>query len=306
MSASGSIVLRQAHAKINLALAVGPPQEPRGYHPICSWFARIDLADEVRIERLPSGPSRFEIRWASDAPYQSPIDWPVERDMTARAHRLMESHVGGVLPVAVSVNKRVPVGGGLGGGSSDAAAMLTGLRELFGLKISDSTLTDLGLSLGSDVPFFALAAAGSAIVEGLGEHITPLAPLSASILLIVPPFGCPTGDVYRAFDAMKSSGDEAAFERRAQRVRVLAREAARAGRLPDDLFNDLTEPAMRVAPTLGEIRERAHAKSDKPVFVTGSGSTLFIPAHDAAEAASLAAKLSTQLRGCALLPARLC
>ncbi len=307
VATSSSIITRAAHAKINLALAVGPAGGPRGYHPICSWFVRIDLADQVRLERLSAGESRFECRWAPDAPRATPIEWPAEKDLSVRAHRLLEAHVGRTLPVSMTVVKRIPVGGGLGGGSSDAAAVLLGLRELFSLDVSGDSLCDLAQTLGSDVPFFVMAASGNAIVAGLGERVSSLPRASGTVVLIMPPFGCPTGDIYRAFDSIESGGREGDFLKRAQRVRELAEESARTARIPDGLFNDLAEPSLRTAPALRDVLERVCATTGSPVFITGSGSTLFVPCSAGVqESRALAGRLSADLRGCAVLAASLC
>src|SRR6185295_18407432 len=122
---------------VNLALSVGPPLpagDPRaGMHPIASWMHAIDLCDEVWITRLVTGASRLDIAWADDAPRPSPIDWPSEKDLAFRAHRLLEGDTGRALPAAIRIAKRIPVGGGLGGGSSDAAATLLALNDLFAL-----------------------------------------------------------------------------------------------------------------------------------------------------------------------------
>lgn len=273
---SGRLVIA-APAKVNLALAVAPARASDGYHPISSWFAPISLADEVRLERLGEGESsRHGVRWADDAVRATAIDWPVEKDLAVRAHRLLEGEAGRALPLAMEVVKRTPVGAGLGGGSSDGGAALVGVRRLFGLGVSDERLCALGASLGADVPFFLPPSEGRpALVEGLGERLTrTMAIRSATggaqrLLLVTPPFGCPTGAVYKAYDAAPN----ARFEESASRVRAMA---ARPFVQDDELFNDLAEPAMRVRPALREIKERIEAITRGRCHVTGSGSGLFV------------------------------
>ncbi len=274
-----------AYAKLNLALAVGPPMPPKGYHPIASWFLTIDLHDTLTLERLPEGQvSRFDIRWAADAPKKTPIDWPVEKDLAARAHALLEERAGRALPIALTLDKRTPVGGGLGGGSSDAASAMVGVNKLFDLGLSRAALAGLSMRLGSDIAFFLDEGpiARPALVTGLGDRVERLPPLpTAEVILLVPPFGCPTGPVYGAFDrAPTANADES-------RVRAIIAAAHTSGAIaPGALFNDLAEPACIVEPrlreTLGALR--AAVGPSTPIHVTGSGSTMFcVPGRSEAE-----------------------
>ncbi|MBL8990350.1 MAG: hypothetical protein JNJ48_02085 [Phycisphaerae bacterium] len=281
----------RAHAKINLALSVGPASPPQGYHPIASWFCCIDLCDELSLRRLPEGaPSVHAIGWAADAPRPSPIDWPAERDLAVRAHRALEAHAGRPLPLELKLDKRIPVGGGLGGGSSDGAAMLGAVDRLFDLRLGVPTLARLGASLGSDVPFFLDdggglgAPARPALVEGFGERLERLSPPAPGgwAVLVIPPFGCPTGPVYRAYDAAPTRLD-------AQRIRdLIGRSRGAPVDRSAELFNDLAEPAARVEPRLAELQRRLRLGLDLPVHVTGSGSTLFALAASGRDAADLA------------------
>ncbi len=288
--------MRSAPAKVNLALAVGPPREGDGLHPICSWFAPIDLADELLITRLPDDRlSRYAILWHERALRQSPIDWSISKDLAVRAHLLLEQEVGRSLPVQLKLTKRIPIGGGLGGGSSNAAAMLLGVRDLFGLSVSDERLAQLAISLGSDVPFFLRP--GPAVVAGVGERIerTPPVKPGPALALLFPAFGCPTGAVYRAFDELNSEGP---------REREVISMAQRASVVDADLFNDLAAPAECVAPDLAELRARAASIAERPVHITGSGSTMFVVCERGPEqAAALSEALQSALDGCLAAPA---
>lgn len=298
MTEPGRTVTRAAHAKINLVLAVAPPRAGDGLHPICSWFAPLDLADEVAVTRLPDGAeSRCAITWAADAPMPSPIDWPLERDLTVRAHRALEALAKRRLPVSIAVTKRIPVGGGLGGGSSDAGAALRALIELFGLQPSVRELVALALSLGSDVPYFLLDPPAAAVVESVGESVSPAAALTGTgLVLIFPPFGTPTGAVYRAFD----EAPNAPF-REAE-----VRSMAAAGRIEAaSLFNDLAAPAERVEPRLAETRLLAARAVRLPVHITGSGSTMFVVCPPECGPDELADRVSAAAPGCRALAARL-
>lgn len=281
-------------AKVNLALSVGAPRED-GYHPIASWMVAIDLCDELGLEVQPAGStSTYTIAWAPDALRPSSIDWALDKDLAVRAHRLVERHVGRPLPIAMQMAKRIPVGAGLAGGSSDGAGMLRGLNEVFALGLSTQTLIDLAMQLGSDLAFFF--GGGSAIVTGRGDHVEPAA-LRQTIHLVVmmPQFGCPTGGVYKAFDALRPGAvvDEAAV-----------RELALGERLADDApFNDLAAPAEEVQPPLATLRSRCAELTGRPVHITGSGAGMFIVARDGGDAEQLAAQMAG-LPELAALPTR--
>lgn len=282
-----TVIERACPAKVNLALSVGP-RDDRGMHPIASWVVAADFADTLKLERSGGGRSSFILRWADDAPRPQTIDWPLERDLAYRAHALLEQELGRTLPVRATLTKRVPTGAGLGGGSSNAAAMTGALNELFDLGMGRGDLVELSRRLGSDIAFFASGASG-ALVTGLGEHIEPLPPRRLHLVLILPPLHCPTAAVYRAFDHDEHALDEA-------RVRALTGLDPLP---PDALFNDLAEPAMTVEPKLAGVRRRVGHLLEQPVHVTGSGAALFLvaPDHPSAEA------WADRIRGETTLPA---
>jgi 4-diphosphocytidyl-2-C-methyl-D-erythritol kinase len=305
-----------AHAKLNLCLAVAPPEPAAnadgtpnrraGWHRISSWFACTDLADRVQVERTDApGTIDAEIRFATQ-PNGTPIgavDWPIEKDLAVRALRAMLDRVGGTSPSAgfrLRIEKHIPTGGGLGGGSSNAAAALRLGNETLGSSLSAAELRTIGAKLGSDVPFFIDDAAVTgparpALVEGFGDRIertTPIPDLAA--VLVMPSIACPTPAVYRAFDTWLT--DQSTFRFRDAEARSLATRAPDAGGdLNQLLFNDLAEPAMRVAPGLRSVHA-ACERVRRPFHVTGSGSTLFTLVAPAEADA-----LSTRLR--AALPA---
>lgn len=287
------VIEASAHAKLNLALAVGPPLgagDPHaGMHPICSWMHALELADDIRIERLePGRPSTFESAWA-DGP---PVDWDRDRDLAWRAHAALEASAGRALPVSIQITKRTPAGGGLGGGSSDGAAVLLALDELFDLGLAERDLREIARTLGSDVPFFVDVPSWRerrpprpAIVSGLGDTIERLDRRDDPVTLVCPPFGCSTGEVYRAFDAAPSERVETA------RVRALA-----AAPTLDGCFNDLAASACRVEPRLRDVLDAL--KSAGNPHVSGSGSTVFLLDPDPE-------LLTSAVPGCRVVPTRL-
>jgi 4-diphosphocytidyl-2-C-methyl-D-erythritol kinase len=239
-------------------------------HPIASWMVTIDLQDEVELERLEdSSLSLYAVQWHRQAPRKPEIDWPMSRDLAARAHQALERHVDRTLPVRVKIEKRIPLGSGLGGGSADAAAVLRGTNELFELGLGIDELAEIGSGLGSDVPF--LVHGGSAIVEGLGERIeiqTALPDVHAVVAF--PDLHCSTAAVYGWFDDLAEENGDAGI--RPDAVRSLAEGACL---LPDGPFNDLAGPALRTAPRLADHLEDLARLAERPAHVTGSGCAIY-------------------------------
>lgn len=292
----------RAHAKLNLALSVGTPipadQPGAGLHPIASWMAPIEFADELAYTPRPDGEGvDLDRSWADDAPRTTSMAWLPETDLCARAVDRIGARVGRELGATIQLRKRVPVGGGLGGGSADAAATLIAANRAHDLGLSLVDLAEIGAGLGSDVPYFIdeFAAEGlapaPALVTGLGDRIERVASTPVAVVLCVPGFGCDTGEVYRALDEAPVTLDEAAVAR-----------MARAGDPGSaELFNDLFEPARRVEPALGEVRRQVGRACGRPVHLSGSGSTLFLIADDADHAASLVELLTLHVRGVAFV-----
>jgi 4-diphosphocytidyl-2-C-methyl-D-erythritol kinase len=280
-------LLQRAPAKLNLALAVGPARAD-GMHPIASWMVTVSLFDDLELRRLMLDQvSRYAILWHDEAFSRSDINWNIRDDLAVRAHFALEAHVGVRLPVQLKLEKRIPIGGGLGGGSSNAAAMLIGVNDLFELGLSRDELASIGAGIGSDVPF--LVHGGSALVEGVGEEITRHdAVPKVDAVIAFPAASCPTGAVYSRFDA------RAGAELRGERVHALL---AACGSQPrsEALFNDLGEPAMDVAPAVREAVRRLGELAELPVHVTGSGSSIFVLCDDAINAEALAAACTERL-----------
>ena len=278
----------QAPAKLNLALSVGPPDED-GMHPICTWMVAIDLCDELTVTRLePDRLSHYAIVWHEDAKRRSDIDWPIVRDLAVRAHLALEQHTNTRLPVQLKLQKRIPVAGGLGGGSSDAAAMLRAVNELYELGLSVVQLHELAAGLGSDVPFFV--AGGSATVQGSGEEIELHGGAAQFHAVVVfPDAKCPTGHVYSALDELSPG------PLRAQDVKALIRLSSTSAVPPDAPFNDLAQPAIDVAPELEGHLAKLTELAQRPAHVAGSGSSLFVLCDDVLHAQFLADAIEQRL-----------
>ncbi len=295
---------RVAPAKINLALAVAPAEETgkhAGWHRIRSWFHAIDLGDTVTLTVRPEGSPSVLTRFDGDAPQPGAIDWNPGCDLTLRALHALGAHVGRELPVHADVVKRIPTGGGLGGGSSNAAAALRGARDLFDLPVPDQTLRKIGMTLGSDVPFFldsSLAAPRPALVGGFGDSIERIERATGSLVLALPPVACSTPAVYKAFDSLPQRPFNA------EGVDALA-AVGRPASVATRLFNDLAVPAEIVTPALAGLRDALTDSLDLPVHVTGSGSACFAlldTEHGSAHGSPTASFVAAQAAAEAALP----
>lgn len=282
------VIHETAPAKLNLALSVGPPRSD-GLHPICSWMVTVSLLDELEVRPLLDGSlSRYAIFWHEDARKRTNIDWPIRSDLAVRAHLALQKHVGRELPVQMKIAKRIPIGGGLGGGSSDAAAMLRAVNSLYELDLSNEKLATIGSSIGSDVAFFI--AGGSANVSGIGEIVHQHQERrQLHAVIVFPQQLCDTAAVYRQFDEGNSTAE----------IRAEAIEKCRGSDsmqvLSESLFNDLAEPAQKLEPVLREHIRESSTLAERPAHITGSGSSLFIICDDALHAEALAETLEKQM-----------
>jgi 4-diphosphocytidyl-2-C-methyl-D-erythritol kinase len=183
-----------APAKLNLFLLV-TGRRPDGYHELQTVFQLVDLADEVRIRLRSDG---------QIVRTEGPADVPPDQDLVVRAARLLRDRAGRAdLGVDLAVTKRIPMGGGLGGGSSDAATVLVALDALWGLRLGVDRLAALGLELGADVPVFVRGrtAAGG----GVGERLEPIDVAPAWFAIVHPGVGVATGPVFQAPELTRNS-----------------------------------------------------------------------------------------------------
>ena len=184
-------MILEAPAKVNLSLRVLRRRED-GYHEITTRMAPLTLADRVSLTCLPDA-ARGTVEFSCDDP-TVPLDGA---NLAVRAVRALEVHTGPLPGVAIHLEKRIPHGAGLGGGSSDAAAVLKGLNALFALQLPVAVLSEAAAAIGSDVPFFLYGCVCDC--GGRGEAVAPVAGYSwrPRLLLIKPPFGVPTPTAYR-------------------------------------------------------------------------------------------------------------
>lgn len=251
-----------AQAKINLALRI-LARERSGYHQIETLFARLELGDDVSIRTDVSGRSLDVAGAAMPAGGLG----PVEQNLAWRAATAYAAAVGWPQGFAIEIDKRIPVGGGLGGGSADAGAVLRLLDHLNSAPIGPARLLALATPLGADVPFLA-SESPLALGWGRGERLLSLPPLPArEVRLVVPPFGVATADAYAWLDASAERQPEGRLLD-AESVSHWAGVAAVAA-------NDFEPAVFDRHPGLSDVATRLRAAGARIALLSGSGSTVF-------------------------------
>jgi 4-diphosphocytidyl-2-C-methyl-D-erythritol kinase len=280
-----SVTVR-APAKINLHLGVGRPRAD-GFHPLDTVFQAVGLYDDVRVSE---GDGTVRVELAAYLPTHVVSDLDPESNIVTRAARLLATTAdpGFELPlVDVLVDKRIPVAGGMAGGSADAAATLVALDRLWALDTSDELLLDLAARLGSDVPFALVG--GTAHGSGRGEVLQGLADAHTWWWVVVPsPEGLSTPAVYRRFDEMFPDAPESPAGSHAV-------VSALSSRLPEQLaavlHNDLEAAAIDLRPELGDLIARGEAEGALRGMVSGSGPTVLFLCESGDHARALADRL---------------
>ena len=184
MANTESLILRSP-AKLNLFLHI-VGRRADGYHLLQSVFQLIDWCDEIHVKNI----SQNEVRRVNPIP-----GVPPEQDLVVRAAQLLKDFCKIDAGVEIGLKKNIPMGAGMGGGSSDAATTLIGLNSLWNLNLPKETLCDLGLKLGADVPFFIFGQ--NAFVEGIGEKIQEISLETRDFLVIFPNQGIPTASIFQ-------------------------------------------------------------------------------------------------------------
>ena len=281
-------VLCRAPAKLNLSLRVAGVRDD-GFHELDSVVAKITFYDELTLRLRDDG----GITLACEG-----LDCGSDADNLAlRAARALRAAVPDREGADIRLVKRIPPGTGLGGGSSDAAAVLWTLNRLWGLNLPADRLSAAGAELGSDVPLFLGPPASR--MRGRGELIEPVVLPPFRVLLCLPDLLCPTGPVYAAWDALQGAqGDlagrpeHAAWEARLEAGRVSDPPSAWRG----ELVNDLLPAAEVVLPDLRGWSKRLAAATGLPVHMTGSGCGLFVLLDDAHGVRDALANMPPEMR----------
>jgi len=254
-----------APAKINLALAV-LGRRADGFHELVTVMHTLDLCDEIELSvRDRTGDEPHGVTLELSGPHANDLGDP-RSNLAVRAAEALLQRAGLQDDVAVHIalDKRIPAGGGLGGGSSDAATVLVGLNRLLDEPCTPATLHELAAALGSDVPFFLRG--GCALCTGRGEIVRPIeGPQPFELTLVMPDQALSTAAVYAALAATRD-GERSPPDTDALVARVAGADPATLHEL---FFNDLQPAAISLQPGLGEWIEQ-HG-----LHLSGSGSTLF-------------------------------
>lgn len=263
-----------APAKVNLFLHVTGRRED-GYHLLQTVFRLLDFGDTVYIRRRTDG----IIRRAQPIP-----GVPEDEDLCIRAARLLKEHTGSTLGVDIALEKRVPMGGGLGGGSSDAATVLLALNHLWSLDLPRRELQGLGLKLGADVPVFVFGE--NAWAEGIGEALQAVALKPAWYAVLTPPIHVSTAQVFASEELTRNTIPTT--------IAAFSGELSGTG-LSHRVKNDLEPVVCRQYPAIASCLNWLNHFSQ--ARMSGSGASVFAEFASRAEAESVLANLAQENAG---------
>ncbi len=255
-----------APAKLNLLLRI-VGRRADGYHRLQTVFQFVDIADRLR----------FNLRVDGAIARISPLEGvPEDQDLVVRAARLLQQATGTTLGAEIELDKRLPMGGGLGGGSSDAATTLVALNRLWETGLSEGRLAELGLMLGADVPVFVRGRAAWA--EGVGESLTPVDLPEPWYLILVPPCHVSTAEVF----------SDPGLERNAPPITL---DEFLSGCIDNSCLPVVRDRYPEVAAAFEWLNRHARAR------LTGTGGCLFAAFDDEASARQLLERLPASCRG---------
>jgi 4-diphosphocytidyl-2-C-methyl-D-erythritol kinase len=262
-----------APAKVNLCLEILGRRHD-GYHAVTGVLQAVGLYDTLRF--APRGDGQVVVTTDSAALAGQPQD-----NLVWRAARLLQQARGVGQGAEITLEKRIPLAAGLGGGSSDAMAALRGLDRLWDLRLQESEMLNVASLLGSDVPFFLHG--GTALVEGRGERVTPLPPLTEGwFVLVTPPLALAnkTAAVYSLLRPYERT--DGALTRR-----LVAALTAGERPAPALLYNGLEDAAFRAFEGLNDVLQAVVAAGGESARVTGAGPSLYLYYADEAPARAL-------------------
>ncbi len=258
----------QAYAKVNLFLRV-LGKRPDGFHEIRTLFQTVSLSDSLNVRLTPGGRPAVKLTCSRE-------DLQGEDNLAWRAADLMLKLSGLAAQIEITLDKAIPSGAGLGGGSSDAAAVIRAVASMLPTRPGAQALFEVAAELGSDVPFFLLG--GTAIGTGRGTELSPLADLRpAAIAIAQPAEEVSTGWAYRALEEHR-----AGLTPHSDRGKIegfdLSSNAPAVGPLPgsgEGMVNDFESVVFQRYPLIADLKERLQALGAQPALMSGSGSAVF-------------------------------
>jgi 4-diphosphocytidyl-2-C-methyl-D-erythritol kinase len=252
-------ITKRAYAKINLGLDVlGKRQD--GYHEVSMIMQSVNLYDTLTIRKYNGG----DIRLKANLPWL-PTD---HRNLVYKAAKLFQETLHINEGIQITLNKKIPVSAGMAGGSSDAAATLTGLNQLFEGGLSDDKLKEMGVKLGADVPYCIQL--GTALSEGIGERLTPLRPMpNCHILLVKPDISVSTKYVY---EHLNLSGDVTHPDIPGMLAAIEKGNLRQLTLLMDNILQTVT---IKEYPIIEEIKTKMREQGALTALMSGSGPTVF-------------------------------
>ena len=251
-------------AKLNLMLKV-VGRRADGYHLLETVFCLIDLCDTLYLQARDDGKIVL---------HNPQKDIPPENDLTVRAALALQRFSGSTKGVDIYIDKKIPMGGGLGGGSSNAATVLMVLNHLWACGLNRQTLIEIGTQLGADVPFFIFGQ--TAFATGIGEKLTPLPIDLPHFVIIHPNIAVSTQEIFSHF-ALTSSNNPIKIDRLTESI---------------PLINDLQNIAVMRYPEIAHALAVLQQYGDK-ALMTGSGSCVFLQVENGEKAQHIAAEIQT-------------
>ncbi|MFY9637030.1 MAG: 4-(cytidine 5'-diphospho)-2-C-methyl-D-erythritol kinase [Cellulosimicrobium cellulans] len=287
---SARTVRVKAPGKVNVSLDVGPLR-PDGYHSVASVYLAVSLYEEVSATSTQTPGITLSISPESTLDLDD-VDIPLdENNLAYKAAAMMADVSEHATGVHLEITKRVPVAGGMGGGSADAAATLLACDALWNSGLSKDELAHIAADLGADVPFSLLG--GTAVGLGVGDELSPaLVKARTDWVLVAADYGLPTPEVFRTLDRLRDAEGIEAAEPTAVDPRIL--QALRGGdavALSRVLVNDLQRASIELAPKLRHTLGRGEALGALAGIVSGSGPTVALLARSPAAADNLAEDL---------------
>ena len=272
----------QVPAKVNLQLSVGP-KESDGYHEVVTVFQAISINDTVKISKG----SEFSLSISGDYTSGVPLD---KSNLVYKAIELMADKFDTDRELQISINKSIPVAGGLAGGSADAAATLLGIDTLYGLGLTKDQLSEIARKLGSDVPF--MLHGGTAVGRGHGDEVTPaLSRGNYHWVIAVSSTGLSTPAVYGECDRLRTGLDIKAPSLNEELLQaLLSGDAIRVGK---SLSNDLQAAACSIRPALRLILDTGQEYGALGGIVSGSGPSVAFLVADEDHSLDLAVALTS-------------